>query len=555
MENQTDDEILNWILKNEIKNSLGEPFEFVEHPFLIEPLIDWHPIQGVNKSAQVGWSETVGIVKAWYAAYAKKFNVIYTVPTDEFVKAFAGSKVDKIVDENALMGSRTDGGVYLKHIQTRDNNSRSIHFMGTFNSRSSEQKELSSKGISITADLLIHDERSRSDPFIVQQMQSRIENSKYKGTYSFDNPVYPKVGSDAIYQESDQRHWMVKCSKCNYWGYMDWYRLDKHDFVSGTNHHWVDVDKSKFVCGKCRREITDEDRLLGKWVAKYSTRKDMRGYWLNQLCYIRHDVKSLLRKEEDEEVATSQFYNFSLGKPYMGSDVRIGREQIVKLLSDETNTLVDNAMGVDQDSNYKWYVLINQQGIFQVGAVKTWKEIEMIKQKYQAIMVTDALPSTLEPKKLSEKYPGEVFRAYYKPESDQNKIYNFLNERKTTRPDVVLIRREEAIDEIANDINDLSLAIQAPLSELETFIEHLGNVVRVTEEDSQGNNRFVWSKINSKDHLLHALVYARGALLKASAGESSIIKPSQKRTYRNSVHTSNGKDMTSITEELLKKRK
>lgn len=85
--------ILPWIERAQIKTSKGIPFEFTKAPYLLDPLTDWHPNQGMNKGAQVRISETFGVLKAAYATAILGLSVIYTLPTDAFVQKFVSSKV------------------------------------------------------------------------------------------------------------------------------------------------------------------------------------------------------------------------------------------------------------------------------------------------------------------------------------------------------------------------------------------------------------------------------------------------------------------------------
>lgn len=516
--NTTNDSVLKWVDSNGMVNSAGKPFEWFYHSFLLEPLCDFHPRQGVNKSAQVGWSETM-VLKAMFMAKEKKYNIIYTLPTDQFLQRFVTPKVDPIIENNYILNTNVQGGVTLKQIG-KGKDQRYIYFMGAFNSQSSGNKELSSKGVSVTADLLIHDEASRSDQFILNQMISRTENSEYKGRWLFDNPSTPGKGADSIYKISDQKHWFITCSRCGHKQYLDWARLDKHNFKKGSIHAYVDTEKKEFICGKCAKPIRNQDRITGEWVAKYPSKgDDYRGYWLSQLCYVQHNVEDILLKDESPTYPKSQFFNYVLGKPYIGSDVRVSRSNIIANMNGEVNKLQGNAMGIDQ-GKVKWYCIGNHEGLIKVGYTESWEEIEFLFNKYECKAVCDALPYQAEPKRLATKYPGRFFRAFYKPESDQSELAKFSpkNDRG-----VVLIRRNEMFDELANKIVKGNYPIQATIEELEDLISHWENIVRVVDEDTHGNERFKWERI-SDDHLAHASLYMEVAKQKTTVNDVTVMK-------------------------------
>lgn len=495
-----DDRVLQWIDKNKLVNSKGESFEWMEHPFLIDPMCDFHPRQGVNKCSQVGWSETSSL-KTFYAAHELGWNIIYTLPTDRFIQNFVPPKVDSIINSNPVLAENIEGGVYLKKVKHL-NSHRYIYYMGAFNPEAKNNRDQSSKGVAVSSDLNVHDEASRSDQFVISQMESRLANSKYKGIWKFDNPTYPNMGADSVYRLSDQRHWMIKCRHCGYWQYLDWFRLDKYEFKSGTNHCWIDTERKLFLCGKCQKDINNADRLKGKWIAKYPTITDYRGYWISHLDYINHDVESILREDDDQKKPKSQFFNMVLGKPYVGSDVKVSRENITALMDGNKNEKRNNYMGVDQ-GNTKWYVIGNDQGIFKVGHTEKWEEIEMLRNQYDAVMVGDQFPNQLYINAMAKKYPAKVWKSIYKPKADQTVLAQFGTKGD---PYHVLVKRDQAFDELVNKIMLKDISIQMSYSDLEEFISHWENMVRVVEEDSEGNQRFKWVE-TGPDHYCHATLY------------------------------------------------
>ena len=196
---RVDSSILQWIDKNGFLNSRSERFEWDYHIFLLEPLSDWGREIAIKKSAQIGFSESFGVMKALYGALFYKWNVIYTLPTDRFAEKFVTTKVDPIVSANGYFGGDVSKGKTVKRV-----GDRFIFFRGTKNTKPQDEKAESDKGISDTSDLNIHDERDRSDQRMIQQFESRLENSDYGGIWSNSNPTYPGVGTEGINERSDQ---------------------------------------------------------------------------------------------------------------------------------------------------------------------------------------------------------------------------------------------------------------------------------------------------------------------------------------------------------------
>lgn len=510
--NHYNDRVLEWIVANNLKNSKGDPFEWRDHEFLIDPLCDWHPYQGMNKGTQLGVSET-WVLKTLYASKEQGYNVIYTLPTDAFLSKFVPPKVDQILANNKIFG-KIKGGVQLKSVPYRSKE-RFIYYMGAYTSKSAGNKEESDKGISVSADILINDEASRSDQFVLSQLETRLDNSDYGAIWKFDNPSLPSQGSDAIYKRSDQRHWFITCPRCRYKQYLSWDRLDENDFESGTSHTWVDTDSKVFRCGNCKKALSDEDRRAGEWVAKFSDITDYRGYWMPQMIYKKHSVSKLLRKANDNTKPISQFYNYVLAKPYLGSETGISRENIISNLTKGYYNYNGMALGVDQGKIKTW-VLGSEQGIIRVGQTESWDEIENLIKKYKPITVIDNLPYTYHPTLLAKKYPHLVYRAIFKNESDVSEVAQFFSNKED--PNKVLIKREQMFEIIVSSILAGQSPIFTDIGELEDFIVEWSRLVRVIKEDRRGNERSIWEKSEEPCDFPFAHLYYKVALMRGKRG-------------------------------------
>lgn len=512
---------LAWILAHNIKTSNGIPFEFTEHLFALDPLLDWHPNQGINKSAQVGFSEMM-ILKTIYMSACMGLNIGYSLDSSKDMDNFTKTKFDAILRANPYLQSLISGNMEKKVVKFEDSE-RFIHLVGAYNSSGSNQKEQTTVGISFTADVLIHDEASRSDQYVIDQLRSRVLNSKYKWRWLFDNPLYPGTGADAVYQKSDQKHWIIKCSGCGYRQYMDFYPLDKFTFEQGTNHCFIDPNKKIFICGKCGKEITNAERLAGEWVAKRPAATDYRGYWINQLMYVRHSAADILRY--NNEMTSSVFMNMVLGKPYIGSDITITREAISENICTRSHDPIRGkvALGVDCRIDEYQYVLRDSEGLFEFGRVKSIKDIEMIMNKWDAKCVIDMHPNTSEVKRFAKKYPYKVWYALFKPEADQSVTCNFS---PANDKNLVLIRREDMLDNIADKYNNAEASINiGHATMIKEFADEYSNLVRTTQEDSKGNQRPVWVKVSDACDFPFADLYAFAALQKIPTDAPGVVRP------------------------------
>lgn len=225
--------ILQWITERGIVNEKGEPFDFYDRPWLLDILTDWTPQIAILACAQVGKSVTFSI-KSLFAIKHLHFNAIYTMSSDSDVNEFVSSKFNKIVQANIheFEGMQTD------NVERKEFNDRFIFFKGT-NSKTA--------AISTTADLLIHDEISRSDQLAIETYKSRTKASKYKGRWLFSNPGGERDELDLAWMKSDQKEWVITCPHCK----------DEHFLVWPDN---IDMEKKCYICRACKQPISDDVR-------------------------------------------------------------------------------------------------------------------------------------------------------------------------------------------------------------------------------------------------------------------------------------------------------
>lgn len=490
-----------FVFYNKIQNENQRPIEFDNHRFLLQPYMDEAKIQVSRKSTQVGWS-TLAIIKAIHFANYRKANVIYTLPSKSVVKDFVTPKVDPLIESNpiiAKMIGRTDSAG-LKSV-----GQRFIYFRGSW-----EQ----SSAITISGDVLINDEFDRSNQLVLETYKTRLDaaainNPEMGIEWAFSNPSVPGAGVDALWQESDQKHWYITCSRCNKEQYLEW--PDNVDLVNG----W-------YKCKLCQRQLSHEDRRDGHWAAHRIS--DVSGYWVNQLMVPWIPASKIIKNsKKDQQI----FHNFTLGLPYVASEDKITAETIKRAIVLEENPRTDVAIGVDIGL-VKHYVIGNRYGIFRVGTCTTWEEIEDLRNRYRAHMVIDAMPMPDPVMRLVQKYPGKVWMCYF---SENKKQLEVIEWGEGDKSGVVLADRTKIIDAVVADIRSQDIVFNMPPEALKDYIAHAMAMYRVVIEEltpeggKTGKVKQQWLTIGSRaDHYIFATVYWRIALEQTLA-HGNVIRP------------------------------
>lgn len=478
--------IIKWIEVNKIKNEKNVPISFERHPFLIDIYNDFDPIQVCVKSSQIGFS-TEAILKTFFLGKTKKYNVIHTLPTVDFSNDFVKSKVDPIITANSevfAINRKTDSA---RHKET---GLAHFFYRGTFTEK---------EAITISADVLINDEYDRSDMKTCETFESRLDFSDYKAIWRFSNPSIPDWGIDALFKTTKQFHWFIKCSHCGKWQYMIY--PDSLDFINDI-----------FICVSCHKEITDEDRINGMWVPKYRDRS-VSGYWISQLFCVWHTAKAIIYKSKNQ--IKDIFYNFTLGLPYIGSDVAVRREHVIRCLKNRLpSTEIPRVMGIDQGKVF--YVAIGSPGeLHDLLTLKSWKEVSDLITRYDPLIcVIDGLPETEEVKTLQKKFgASKVFPAFYKDTPTDVRTVRWERQTKDKRVSAVYMDRFRTLDTTIRKIYDGSYEIlmHAESVTLRLFIDHIETMYMKTATNKSGQQYNIWDSSTGQDHFVHAINYMNAA--------------------------------------------
>jgi len=483
--------IIAWIIENKMQTENEHLFDFDDHRFMIQPYTDMSPEQWWAKCAQVGGTDA-NMMKSAYMAIHYDLNVIYVLPSRSVTEGFVKPKVDKLYQKNPAI---------MKHLVTDTKNLKGlnnsfVYFRGAFSEN---------EAIGIQADAVMGDEYDRSNAKVLKIYRSRLDASKWRLYWMFSNPSIPGFGVDEGFQKSDQMHWMVTCPHCSHEWFMD-YTYDKTE----RNHYVYIISREPgneqgfYACGNCHKEISDQARKSGRWLAKYPERK-IRGYWFSQV-FMPWIPASKIIADDGEDQAF--FHNFTLGKAYVNSDSKITREMIIRNYVRGKGNPGQRFLGIDTGKDMHW-MLGDDEGAIAWGHTRDWDEIERIIVSNQALTVFDPNPNPRMPLQLVEKYPGLVYLNYYVEDTKTSNISNWSNQKNQMRKNTINTDRTRAFDRQL-----YKLSVQDTMyknenqAELEEVIQHWDNISRVIEENPRGGARAVWRRpVGKADHLAHANIY------------------------------------------------
>ena len=462
----------------------GEPFEFDDRSYLVQPMEDLSPHLVIQKASQVGATE-LAINRALWFADNHQVKVIYTFPTAEGVKTFSNSRLNPAIRGSPYLSRRAGG---IDNVSLKSIGDSFVYFRGSWTER---------QAISIPSDFNIHDEIDFSKPDIKEMYQERLSASKFGWQLDVSTPRYALYGINALFEPSSQFHWFLRCPHCNNW----------INFCCGYPDVIVTGNGSTFYgCPKCKKEI-DRRSSHKEWVAKYPDRS-VKGYHISQTMCPWISAEGLLKKRSSYKY-TKEFFNFSLGLPFTEESLPYSRDLLMSCIDNRWSMEsrgVNCTMGIDQ-GDVLYVVISTRDGVRRrivhlerIEEEDGFRRVERLMNQFDVQRcVIDALPNKNSARRLARDFPGRVYLCYY---SDVQK--DDIKWDKALRK--VVVNRTESLDHALQKIIDREIIFPRMTEELNLLFEHLCNFSRDKREDKHGQPVETWIHIGD-DHLGHANNY------------------------------------------------
>ncbi len=486
--------ILQWITERGLVSEKGEPFDFRDRPFLLDILCDWTPEIALMACAQVGKSVTFSI-KALFAIKHLRFNAIYTMSSEDDVRKFVASKMNLIIQAN----NHEFAGMDTDNIERKEFDKRFIFFQGT-NSKTA--------GVSDTADVLIHDEISRSDQLAIERYRSRTKASEYKGRWMFSNPGIERDELDLQHQKSDQKEWFVTCPSCN----------NEHEL---SFPHSIDIEKKIYICKVCKEPLSDNARRQGRWIDRdgkvwdgtVSPNYKISGWRISHLMCPWIKAEEVI---DDSQGDPAYFNNFVLGRAYSPGDLSVTKTTILDLWTPKNIETANVYIGIDV-GNIKHYVIRSDKGILKIGRFTQWSELDdLIKFWKPTAGVIDAMPDNTASKYYVDTYPW-MQMSYFMENANNPQTIVWWGQKD--KKGIVYSHRDRILDRMFNDMIEAKFLIGvSPDRDFTQFIKHFETMRRAKVTNNKGIERYVWDSTTGENHYVFACLYAYLAMEGSGAG-------------------------------------
>ena len=473
----------------------GGIFDLSTHPWQKEILECDFPVIVMRKAAQIG-ATAVFILKVLYNLIYGIYGVgaMCIMPTVDSAVSYSKSRFSPLIEDNEKVKklvTATDS-VSLKRVKKSF-----LHFVGGQLTSSLEKglKRSSTALKSTPVDAILVDEVDEISPKAIDLAKERLSHSRVKHEFYLSTPTIPDYGIDKLYQASDQRVWLIRCTHC---GHETCLELE---FPSSL---WeLPTGQVIRACKHCQKEIFPRD---GKWVAQYPSNTEMRGYWISQLCSPFIEPKAILKAFKDGE-NVQEFYNSKLGMAYIPSENKLTVSDIFQASGDElmlTHHSGPTCAGIDVGKQFHITIAARVKEkvlkVLYVGRLSSIDDISDLCHRFSVkCAVIDIEPETRVVREWQQSQKFQIFLCDY--------TQSVSGPSWDEQAKILRIGRTECLDAVHSALTTPGRTIlPRKSSEMEEFAKEIISSARVIEENEVGERRYVWRKLGP-DHYFHSLGY------------------------------------------------
>lgn len=480
----------------------NEPLDFGlgRHP-LIQLYKDDSQHVVVMKAVQIGITDRM-IIAALSRAY-RGWAVLYSFPTDQFRNEQVAERIDPLLKSVSFYRAG------IKHARGEKDEVGMKHFWNGVIRFVGSNSKVSFVGFA--ADMLIIDEKDRSDLDNLKLAPDRLDASKFKYYWRVGNPSYPRFGIHQDYLESDQKVWMVKCDHCGEWQPLDFFVNGVEEIAEGEyrlrDSKWTTtVDRDIFLlCRKCEQPL---NRLgPGEYVAKQPDRS-VSGYHLSQLTSPTKTIRDIydqFQKGLTDATEMQIFYNSRLGLPYEGSGEKITAALLDAKCKDDYQ-MPSTAKGCTAGVDVNWpqlnvrisdYPERHIRRAVYIGIVHSFDELSNLLQRYDVqVCCIDAAP---------ERHKVAEFQAVHANVWSVDYAKEEINEFWRLKEDLrhISVDRTQSIDNMISEILKGNNRLPKNFRSLDGG-DYVAQMEAPTRRFVESRRRYVWDEGDQPDHHFHA---------------------------------------------------
>jgi hypothetical protein len=497
----------------------GEAYRFDERPFLYTIATDdfWKKV--VIKSAQCGITE-LEIAEAIFLALSRKGNVLYAFPALQQLRQMVGARVRPAIEDNPYLYAKVSGMLNLEAIQMSGN---TLYFTGVQNRRQMISKDVSALFID-ELDTAVLEASENHFGNVVYTLEKRLGAASKPIIRYYSTPSYAGMGISAEFAGddsnlgSDQREWIVKCSYCYKEQEITWEEnvIDRNFQLAGDSRYVPDVHR---VCTKCRRDLTVEAIVGGRYVAKKPSISHLcHGYHVSKLFTAKPPLNQMWLDSQNP-LREQEFRCSDLGSPFEPKGSKLTDEILDMAVANSNHAMLTQSsdqtyMGVDLGKNHN--VIIGQETpekkikLLYAGEAEDLNAVDALMKRFNVgFGIMDAQPEHLKAKDFCSAHPGRMMAAYY-----PTYLENTKDIAKDKDDMIIHVNRSLVMSMVIQAFFNGKILLPKDIRSVKDFYKQMKSPVKATQEDTNGNLRTFFPPTKMADHYFHAFVYLMIALEK-----------------------------------------
>ena len=218
------------------------------------------------------------------------------------------------------------------------------------------------------------------------------------------------------------------------------------------------------------------------------------------------------------------FYNFVLGKPYVGGGNKLTWEMFAQNLTPEVLTPRDEEpMVIGIDTGLKLdYVMGCREGLFFHGEAKDYDELDTQMRRWKkAIAIVDCGGDLIGSRQFKERWPGRVYLCFLSNDRKTEELVKWgqNEEYHTCRAD-----RDRMIQLVVDEFRERRIKVEGTEEDWHDYWVHWNALTRIKIEDpkTMQHKGFKWVR-SAADHKALATVFWRVGMMRFGHGKASFI--------------------------------
>lgn len=520
-----------WAMMYRIKG--GVNWKFDKHPWS-KAMHDSEASFNVGmKAAQMAYTETV-LNRTFYMMDIHNVNCLYTLPNkNPDASDFSASRFDPALEESEHLQKMFSD---VRNVGHKRAGAANLWIRGS-------QSRIGLK--SIDPAFVVLDEVDEMNADNIELALRRTDGQEVSSIWAISTPTIPERGIHAMFMDTTQESWYFQCPHC--WKEIT-LKYPEALVVIGERLTDPKIHESHIICPLCYKKINHEDKIksqneTGRWISQTEeTNVERRGYYINQLSSCVKQpwrIAETVIRSKFSPAAEQELWNSIAGLPHVVEGARIEDHHLDKcycdrLMNDPVPKYRIITMGCDVGKwlHYEvagWKIqklgpdlnMVADCEVLKVGKVKHFNEIYQLLREFNVnFLVIDKQPEERAVHELCCRVWGRAKRCHYARGIGSKKMVISPSEEDH----LISVNRTYWLDTSLGRIR--TSRIKFPRDLPEEYRDHMKNLVKRYEENTDGDDISKYLKVDGKDdHYAHARNYNEMALpLAASMATNQNIR-------------------------------